>query len=127
MAIGRLQTEQDLANFIRQTLGLPPNLQASLALKPTGTEALRIVRGVVDASANILAGTGFTVAHTGTGVYTVTFTTAFDTVPAVVPSVSTASTSVTFSTSSAAVGSVIVRVFSAGVAADAQFHFIAVG
>lgn len=43
------------------------------------TNSLEIIRGVVDQSANILAGEGFTVVNNSTGQYTVTFTSAFST------------------------------------------------
>ena len=48
------------------------------------SDASRMVRGVVAEDGTVVAGTGFTVAKTGTGNYEVTFTTPFPSIPAVV-------------------------------------------
>ena len=97
---------------------------------PGGQENLRIIRGVVDSSGNILHGAGFTVARTGTGAYTVTFSGSFADFPAVTVSaqsgVARMATTTNVGTSSAQI-----RTFDGttgtGAAVDAQFHFIAVG
>ena len=56
--------------------------------RPVGaTDNLHIVRGTVSSGGAILQGTGFTVTHSGTGDYGITFTTPFLTVPTVTASV----------------------------------------
>jgi hypothetical protein len=50
---------------------------------PGGEENLRIVRGILDRDGNIIAGSGFQVSHTLTGVYIITFDTPFAGPPAV--------------------------------------------
>lgn len=54
--------------------------------------SLAIIRGSVAADGSILRGTGFSISHTLTGQYLVTFTTAFASTPSVVGSPNTAST-----------------------------------
>jgi hypothetical protein len=49
---------------------------------PGSEENLRILRGSVDALGNILEGSGFSVTHTTTGIYLITFHTGFVDVPA---------------------------------------------
>lgn len=49
----------------------------------SGEENLRIVRGVFDASGNIIVGSGFSVAHPSNGRYDITFTSPFTGAPAV--------------------------------------------
>ena len=49
---------------------------------PGGQENLRIIRGVFSATGSIIVGAGFSVTHTSTGVYTITFTTSFPSAPA---------------------------------------------
>jgi hypothetical protein len=49
-------------------------------------EGLRIIRGNVNGSAQILAGSGFSIAQTGTGRYRITFDTPFSDVPTVTAS-----------------------------------------
>lgn len=52
-----------------------------------GVNAGGVLTGMVDGAGNITGGTGFSVVHTATGVYTVTFTTAFANPPTVIPTV----------------------------------------
>jgi hypothetical protein len=94
---------------------------------PGGEENLRILRGRISGSGGITTGTGFTVSKTGTGAYTVTFTTAFSNQPTVVatPQVALAR-SVTCT--SVLAGSAQFRTWdSASAAIDQDFHFIAIG
>ncbi|MCX6922056.1 MAG: hypothetical protein NT154_02375 [Verrucomicrobia bacterium] len=49
-----------------------------------GAENLRILRGIVRPDGTIYDGSGFTVAHTGTGTYTITFSPAFADTPSLV-------------------------------------------
>jgi hypothetical protein len=51
---------------------------------PGGEENLRILRGEVSASGNVLSGQGFSVSRPGIGRYTITFTTPFGGSPEVV-------------------------------------------
>ncbi len=87
------------------------------------TASPQILRGVVNQDASINRGSGFTVAHTGTGVYTVTFTQAFPTAPVVVATVESGAGRIatvdTLSTTS-----MLVRTSDdTGTAGDYRFHF----
>jgi hypothetical protein len=93
-----------------------------------GGDNLRIVRGTVNSDGTIASGSGFTVNHTGTGVYAVTFTTAFTDTPAVT---ATAITDGVTSLDTLASGSFGCGVHAGSIVggnrADRQFSFIAVG
>jgi len=94
---------------------------------PGGLENLRILRGVVDAAGNNLHGAGFTVARTGTGAYTVTFSSGFADFPAVTVSAQSGLARMA-TTTNVGLGSTQIRTFDAtGSAVDAQFHFTAIG
>ena len=130
-------------NFIVQTDGfmgvgtLAPtaklDVRGDIKLGPTGQffaasgdENLRTIRGTVNGNGTVAFGSGFTVARTAAGSYTVFFTTPFSNRPSV-----TASSSL--STRTAAIGTpvqnnVIIRLYNvAGVLADDTFYFIATG
>jgi len=81
----------------------------------------RSVRGRVDAAGTVAGGAGFTVTKTGTGLYTVTFSTAFGAVPAIIPAGVNGEARLT----GALAGSFTVATFAAGVATDLAFHFLA--
>ena len=91
----------------------------------------RVVRGVVSGAGAIEEGSGFTVVRNATGDYTVTFSPAFADVPTVLLGIGTSATANYVRISSTvAVTASSVRVLGftfAGVAADAQFHLIAIG
>jgi hypothetical protein len=97
-------------------------------LAPGGVENLRILRGRISGSGGITTGTGFTVAKTGTGAYTVTFTVPFAGQPTVTatPQVSLARIA---TCSSVLLGSAQFWTFDSagGAAIDQDFHFIAIG
>lgn len=92
----------------------------------SGEENLRTVRGTANGNGTVAFGSGWTVARTAAGSYTVFFNTPFGDRPSVVVSSS-------LSTRTAAVGTpvqgnVAVRLFnSAGVLTDDTFYFIATG
>jgi len=91
-----------------------------------GQENLRIVKGIVRADGTIFNGTGFTVTKTGTGSYTLNFTTPF----ADVPAVSITPTGPPPCTSSWNAGnstSLLVYTWSGSAATDEWWMFIAVG
>ena len=92
-----------------------------------GNEKLRIIRGVVDASGNVLHGTGFTVTRTGTGAYTISFSgSSFFSFPTVTVSAQSGVARIATTTNVDVTGAQI-RIFDAtGAAVDAQFHFIAI-
>lgn len=94
-----------------------------------GVENLRIVRGIVSSSGAILEGTGFTVAKTGTGQYTVTITSAFLDLPSVLISGTNAPGAAFGVTNSIFVGSFAVVIYASvtGAPSDANFCFLAVG
>jgi len=95
---------------------------------PGGVENLRILRGRINAAGGITTGTGFTVSKTGTGAYTVTFTTAFSGEPTITATPQVALARIATCTSVFA-GSAQFRTFVAtsGAAIDQDFHFIAIG
>jgi hypothetical protein len=96
-------------------------------------EDLRIVRGAVDSSGNILAGTGFDVLRLNTGIYRITFPTPFSDLPTVTATVDKQSYSAVepvtaMSNGPGTAGQQIVYIqFSGGTSRDADFRFIAVG
>lgn len=81
MAAVALRPNADLAAVIAEVNLL---IAAAAASNPvSGAVPLRIVRGRVGSGGAIISGEGFTSALGATGVYTVTFTTAFSVAPAV--------------------------------------------
>ncbi|HVU99869.1 MAG TPA: hypothetical protein VHH88_00815, partial [Verrucomicrobiae bacterium] len=91
------------------------------------SESLRIVRGQVQDTGTILAGSGFTITHGGTGSYTIHFSPIFSDVPTVVVTVQHGIAQ-TATVSSPSASSVIVDTWNSnGTAADEYFHFIAIG
>jgi len=97
-------------------------------LAPGGVENLRMLRGRVAGNGTISAGSGFTVSKTGTGAYTITFTTAFSAEPAVTSTARTAGAR-TANCTTASTGSAQILTFDTGTgtAADQDFYFIAIG
>jgi hypothetical protein len=90
-----------------------------------GTENLRIIRGVVDASGNRIHGMDFSVTRTGVGSYTITF--GFSDFPAVTVSAQ-AGVPRMATTTNVGNSSAQIRIFDqTGALVDAQFHFIAIG
>ncbi len=95
----------------------------------SGTENLRLLRGSVNTSGVIIAGTGFSASRTSLGNYTVTFTTSFPSVAVpVVTAVSTSATQRIAMVSGFSATAFSVRTFdSAGAAADVAFNFTVMG
>ena len=95
-----------------------------------GAENLRIIRGHINSAGGITTGSGFTVTKTGTGAYTVTFTTAFTSEPTVTATPQVGLARIATCTNVGA-GSAQFRTFdvssSPATAIDQDFHFIAVG
>lgn len=99
---------------------------------PGASENLRIVRGYVNSGGTVIEGAGFTAVRTGTGRYTVTFSTAF---PANDPPSVTLTGVGTINTTSFAslynpvtTTTIFVRTTNpAGTETDSGFHFIAAG
>jgi hypothetical protein len=91
------------------------------------TYNLRIVRGVVAANGAVVFGTGFSCTRTGTGVYEVTFTTAFVDQPSITATCQ-ASTDRIAVISTHFAGSCTIRVVSgSGTPVDGYFDIIAIG
>lgn len=118
---------QRLLDWLRAQIA---NLFTRVGTLETNLGGLRIVRGSVTAAGAIDAGTGFTIAKTGTGLYTITFSPAFSAVPSVVASAGTTAGALfakqqngTTPTSSEFK---VVTTTSAAVT-DSAFHFIAAG
>jgi len=91
-------------------------------------ENLFILRGHINASGGITTGSGFTVTKTGTGAYTITFTSAFSGEPTVTATPQVGLARIATCTNVGA-GSVQIRTFdsASGSAVDQDFHFIAIG
>jgi hypothetical protein len=88
----------------------------------------KIVHGSVSSAGAILSGSGFTITKTGTGAYTITFTTAFASKPTVVPAVVSTGTGIR-NQAEPVVGSATVLTYNSSTLAvlDAPFHFFAIG
>jgi hypothetical protein len=96
-------------------------------------ENLRIVRGTVDSSGAILAGSGFQVSHTSTGSYTITFDTPFADLPTITATTdyysyadTDSATALGSSGGTTSTQTLTVR-FPGGTPLDADFRFIAIG
>jgi hypothetical protein len=91
-------------------------------------EELGIVRGIIDGTGAIVAGTGFTVVKNAAGDYTVTFTKDFEGIPAVDLTVDQAAGTIMRHVTRPTASTFRARnVTTAGVATDCEFHFIAIG
>jgi len=95
---------------------------------PGGVENLRVLRGRIAGNGTITTGSGFTVSRTGTGAYTVTFTTAFSSDPTVTATAQVIGARLVTCTS-VVPGSAGFRTFDSATATavDQDFQFIAVG
>lgn len=95
---------------------------------PGAEERLRIIRGRISAAGTITTGTGFTVTKTGTGAYTVTFSTAFSAEPTVTATPQVGLARIATCTNVGA-SSAQFRTFDSagGAAVDQDFHFIIIG
>jgi hypothetical protein len=96
---------------------------------PGGEEKLRIIRGVIGESGDILEGAGFTVSHPQKGQYVISFQNFFAGVPAVMATANSNSEFLFVMTETGAVNLAILDVFSItnGGLSDARVHFIAIG
>ncbi len=99
---------------------------------PSGTENLRIVRGIVNSAGTILEGSGFTATRTAVGRYTITFATGFtaNNPPAVTVSGVGSVTTTTLASlyNPVTTTAIFVRTTNAaGTETDGTFHFIAMG
>lgn len=85
------------------------------------------VRGIISTTGTITAGTGFTVVHTGTGIYTITFSPVLPSIPSVIPTAAnTISATAVVSSTTPTTTTAIINTFNlAGTATDEIFHFIA--
>lgn len=111
-------------------LGLnPAYLAGGASASAVSAGLVNGVTGVFDDSANVVAGTGFTVVKTGGGAYTVTFVPALSGVPSVVASsegTGVAGTFVSLNGTPTAAGFAVVSFDTSGVATDAHIHFHAI-
>lgn len=108
----------------------PDSSVQSRASNVSGPETLRILRGTVNTSGSILAGSGFTVTRNGAGDFTITYSTAFSGQPSVVATaavVSPAAITAIILSSALTTSARIGLVNAAGTAQDAAFEFIAIG
>lgn len=88
-----------------------------------------VITGIVAANGTVTAGTGFTVNHSGTGIYVISFTTAFTSTPVVsaIAGPGSPDASTTCVLTAAAAGSVTIETIrqATGVLADSPFNFAA--
>lgn len=93
----------------------------------TGGETLRFIRGIIKGSnGSILQGAGFTSARVSAGLYTITFTTPFSSVPAITATLISGDTSFISGTPLAGSASIFIYNISI-VGIDDDFNFIAIG
>ncbi len=117
------------ANFLGATTAIASKRPVVSNTNPASNR-LAIVRGTVDSAGNITSGEGFTVNKTGgTGGYTMTFTTAFSDVPAVVVMPINNGTFLLnmLRAISASAFNISTFAYSGGAATDSAFSFIATG
>lgn len=100
-----------------------------LSSPPPATHGLVIIRGTVSAVGAVTRGEGFSVTKPSTGVYSLTFTQAFHTIPVVVATLSAAGVGHIGSDPIAiGLGSNDIRTFNAaGTPTDVEFNFMAIG
>ena len=109
---------------VTPTVGVPPQLP------PLSPELkLKVIRGRVSSLGLVLDGSGFTVAKTGTGTYTITFTVPFvsDWPSVAANAYNSGSAIVTVSSLSGSTADIAVFGSASGGALDANFTFIAIG
>lgn len=93
------------------------------------THGLNIIRGVVDSNGSGISGEGFSISHPATGVYTLTFATAFFDVPAVTASIDAGGGGTAFIAAvQPSSSAVTITTFNlSGVSTNSRFDFIATG
>ena len=118
------------AHFVTGSAGLTLGSSGQY-YAPGGQENLRIVRGVFSATGSLIVGSGFTVAHPSTGVYTITFTTSFPSAPAANATADSGGGNARVAMTDGVTASVLtIRVMSISSSpanTDAPVHFIAMG
>lgn len=123
--ISSLQVDEELDQLVAAVAALQDAVDTHV---PTAAEVgLKIVRGLVNADGTIAEGTGFTVVKAGTSDYTVTFTSPFSDVPAVVVQARTQDTSIAALGTPVAASFPVTTAVGGGSAAAKPFSFIAVG
>lgn len=99
-------------------------LESALINRLAALELARGVRGTVSSDGDVVRGTGFSVVKTGTGQYTVTYTTAFDTTPVVTFGLGASGTGAAMKLTSEAESTFSVVTYTpAGAAVDSPFSF----
>lgn len=93
----------------------------------SGQEKLRIVRGIVENNGIIYTGSGFTVTHTGTGTYTLTFSPVFTDVPALTLSAYTSTSPVTINCTSGTPSGYLITTWAGSTKTDSWWNFTAIG
>jgi hypothetical protein len=113
--------------FLNPSTGGAVKIGASGAhFVPAAVENLRMVRGTIQITGTVFAGTGWTISHPATGSYVVTFSTPFASLPTITQSPGTAGFSVVQSSISNSAVTFTTRNAS-GVNADTSITFVAVG
>jgi hypothetical protein len=92
-----------------------------------GAENLRIVRGIVQPDGTIYNGSGYSVTHTGTGTYTLTFTSAFTDVPALTLTAFTTTSPAVANCTSGFASSYSITIWVGSVKTDSWWNFTAIG
>ena len=128
--IGQISALTLSGNFINGTLGQfsGPVMINATNYAVGSAENLRIIRGQVNYNGTIAAGSGFTVSHLGTGVYVVTFQTAFASPPVITSTaINNSADTVTAQIGTMSATSFAVGTHDNGLASDQAFTFIAIG
>jgi hypothetical protein len=93
----------------------------------SGEENLRIIRGVVDGAGNIIVGSGYQVTKNGTGLYTISFNTAFSGPPTIMAAAEQDTQVRTINTAGVTNSTANLRTYFGTGLTDVAFHFIAIG
>jgi len=133
-SVGTPMVEFDMTNG-KMNLGTVPidsldatASQAGYQQPGTGAEKIKILRGVINSDGTINSGSGFTVSHTLTGVYTITYSTAFLNAPAVVCTYTSNSVQKSIGHDSELVGSITVHTYNSSATLENNaFSFVAIG
>ena len=124
--LGKLDNEADLLRWLEKQGFQKASPGGITIFSPQGP--LRLVWGVVTSAAGISAGSGFTVDGTaGTGLYTVTFDTAYATLPAVVLTTSDTYTAALNTAATTTAVPLSIRGNTTGTLTNVAFSFAAIG
>jgi hypothetical protein len=91
------------------------------------TYPLTVVRGDNNSAGTKVTGEGYTTVHTGTGIYTITFTNTFTGTPVAVVGLTSSGNNDTITCASVSTTTLVINSFRSGAATDLGHNFIAIG